>query len=253
MIAETFLQKFIQDSFQTFNPELTSLTFADGMICMFWSILLSFSIAVVYRYTHKGLSYSQSFTQTLVLLGSIVSIVMLIVGTDIARAFTLVGALSIVRFRNAVKETRDVGFIFFVMVIGMACGVRFYALAIIFTVIGCGLIYIMYYTQFGQKNFEQDILELTVDKNFDYSPIISPLFTKNLKEYSILSIDAVNESQNRLSFMVTFRKKNRLISRLKHGTDNDNFAVKKDLITQLQAESNVLDVKLISGANTTEI
>jgi drug/metabolite transporter (DMT)-like permease len=50
----------------------------------------------------------------------VVAVIMLIIGSNIARAFTLVGALSIIRFRNAVKETRDVGFIFFAMAIGMA-------------------------------------------------------------------------------------------------------------------------------------
>ena len=53
--------------------------------------------------------------QTLVLLGMVISLIMLVVGSNIARAFALVGALSIIRFRNAIKETRDVGFIFLVM------------------------------------------------------------------------------------------------------------------------------------------
>jgi uncharacterized membrane protein YhiD involved in acid resistance len=59
----------------------------------------------------------------------VVALVMLIVGSNIARAFSLVGALSIIRFRNAVKESRDVGFIFLTMAIGMAVGTRFYLLA----------------------------------------------------------------------------------------------------------------------------
>jgi uncharacterized membrane protein YhiD involved in acid resistance len=78
-----------------------------------------------------------------VLLGMIVALVMLIVGSNLARAFTLGGALSIIRFRNAVKETRDVGFIFLVMVVGMAAGTRFYSLAVISTVAIGGAIYLM--------------------------------------------------------------------------------------------------------------
>lgn len=76
-----------------------------------------------------------SFVQTLVLMGMIVSVIMLVVGSNIARAFSLVGALSIIRFRNAIKETRDVGFVFFAMAIGMATGTRFYLLAIIATAV----------------------------------------------------------------------------------------------------------------------
>ena len=83
-------------------------------------------IGLVYRLTHRGISYSQSYVQTLVMMGMVVSLIMLVVGSNIARAFALVGALSIIRFRNAIKETRDVGFIFFAMAIGMATGTRFY-------------------------------------------------------------------------------------------------------------------------------
>ena len=68
------------------------------------------------------------------MMGMIVSLIMLVVGSNIARAFALVGALSIIRFRNAIKETRDVGFIFFAMAIGMAIGTRFYSLAVVATV-----------------------------------------------------------------------------------------------------------------------
>ena len=99
------------------------------------SFVLTMMIAFVYRATHRGTSYSQSFVQTLIILSMVVGVVMLIIGSNIARAFTLVGALSIVRFRNAVKETRDVGFIFFAMAIGMACGTRFYLLAIVSTLV----------------------------------------------------------------------------------------------------------------------
>ncbi|OUC07886.1 membrane protein, partial [Litorilinea aerophila] len=106
-------------------------TVQDVVITVVLSFLLSLVIAWVYRETHRGATYVQSFVHTLILMSMVVGIVMLIIGSNIARAFTLVGALSIVRFRNAIKETRDVGFIFFAMAIGMACGTRFYLLAII--------------------------------------------------------------------------------------------------------------------------
>ena len=74
----------------------------------------------------------------------LISLIMLVVGSNIARAFALVGALSVVRFRNAIKETRDVGFIFLVMAIGMAAGTRFFLLAVVATVAICLVIVVMY-------------------------------------------------------------------------------------------------------------
>ena len=108
----------------------------DIVLVFVQSFLLSIFIGWIYKITHRGGSYTQSFVFTLVMNGMITALVMLIIGSDIARAFSLVGALSIIRFRNAIKETRDVGFIFFTMVIGMAVGTRFYLLS----VMGAGFI-----------------------------------------------------------------------------------------------------------------
>ncbi len=253
MSLGSFLLKFFEDSFLTFNPEIESLVFADAVICMIWSIILSIVIAVMYRETHRGISYSQNFTQTLVLLSVIVSAVMLIVGTDIARAFTLVGALSIVRFRNAIKETRDVGFIFFTMAIGMACGTRFYALGMVVTFTGCLITYLMFRVSFGQKGVLQDIIEFNVPKTLDYSSLLGPLFAKNLKYYSVLSVDGINETENRLSFVVTFKKKFHVFSVNKNGFDEDSMNYKANLVRQLEKMSKISNIKVISGANAVEI
>ncbi len=253
MIATTFINKFIEDSFSTFNPNVISLTFSDALIVLFWSITLSLIVSITYRGTHKGVSYSQSFTQTLVLLGLVVSVVMLIVGTDIARAFTLVGALSIVRFRNAIKETRDVGFIFFIMAVGMACGTRFYALGVLFTFVGCSLLFFMYSSQFGQKGLAQDILELDFPIKYDYSMVLSPIFVKNLKYYSILSVDSINEDINRLSFIITFKQKMKLLSFGNHKEISDDITTKSRLLSDLKKKEYIRNVKIINGSHSTEI
>ena len=101
--------------FGNFEDLTGTFTVADVAMALVVSFACAALVGWVYRATHRGVSSSQSYVQTLVLLGMLVSLVMLIVGSNIARAFTLVGALSIVRFRNAVKETRDVAFIFFAM------------------------------------------------------------------------------------------------------------------------------------------
>src|SRR5688572_11658020 len=107
------------------------------------SFLLTLIIAQVYKTTYKGVSYTQSYVHTLIMMSMIVAVIMLVIGSNIARAFSLVGALSIIRFRNAVKDTRDVGYIFFAMAIGMACGTRFFLLAVIATVVICLAIVVM--------------------------------------------------------------------------------------------------------------
>jgi len=80
------------------------------------SLLLAFVlgqvIAWVYYFTHTGLSYSRTYVQSLVLVTIVVAMVMAVIGDNIIRAFGLMGALAIIRFRNVVKDTRDIVFIF---------------------------------------------------------------------------------------------------------------------------------------------
>ena len=126
--------------------------------------------------------------QTLIILGMLITLIMLIVGSNIARAFALVGALSVVRFRNAIKETRDVGFIFLVMGIGMACGTRFYSLAVIATIVICAVIVVMHRFNW----FALDVIKLQVPADGDdYAPIIDDILIRNTTEYELISTESV--------------------------------------------------------------
>ncbi len=118
-------------------------------ICVLLSLVLGQAIAWTYTMTHSGLSYSRSFTQSLVLLTVIVSLVMLVIGNNIITAFGLIGALAIIRFRNVLKDTRDTVFVFLTLVIGMAVGSEKYVTAVSGTVATLMVMYYLYYTGFG--------------------------------------------------------------------------------------------------------
>src|SRR6185295_3696372 len=135
--------------------------------------LLSLIIARVYQTTYKGVSYTQSYVHTLIMMSMIVAIIMLVIGSNIARAFSLVGALSIVRFRNAVKDTRDVGYIFFAMAIGMACGTRFYLLAIIATCIICFILWGMSTLNLFAKEVREQILKIRLPGDMRYENLFN--------------------------------------------------------------------------------
>jgi uncharacterized membrane protein YhiD involved in acid resistance len=110
---------------------------------------LGLVLAVIYRRTHKGLSYSQSFTQTIVYIALIVALVMLTVRNSLATAFTLVGALSIIRFRTVVKDTRDTAFVFAALAVGMAAGLGYLDLAAIGASTVALLAVVLHVTNFG--------------------------------------------------------------------------------------------------------
>lgn len=122
-----------------------------------WDIILSLSLAFilgqalawVYYFTHSGLSYSKSFVQSLILITVVVAMVMAVIGNSIITAVGLMGALAIIRFRNIIKDTRDVAFIFCSLVVGMAAGSQRYATAIVGTVILSSIAIYLYLTGFG--------------------------------------------------------------------------------------------------------
>lgn len=91
-----------------------------------FKLLCAFALGVfivnIYQLTHTKIP-QKSFTDTLIILCMLISVVMEVIGDSIARAFSLVGALSIIRFRTAVQDPRDIGFVCYALVVGMAVGV----------------------------------------------------------------------------------------------------------------------------------
>jgi uncharacterized membrane protein YhiD involved in acid resistance len=102
----------------------------DIIINLISSFFLGLLISFVYKKTHKGMSYSQSFIITNIFICLIVCMVIMIIGNSLARAFALVGALSIIRFRTVVKDTKDIAYIFWSLAAGMACGTSSYFIAV---------------------------------------------------------------------------------------------------------------------------
>ena len=93
------------------------------------SALLSLAIFLSYRYTHSGTAYSRKFNVSLVTLTILTATVMTVIGNNIALSLGMVGALSIVRFRTAIKDSRDTTYIFWAIIVGICCGVGDYLVA----------------------------------------------------------------------------------------------------------------------------
>lgn len=130
------------------------------------SVLLAFVlgqvIAWVYYFTHAGLSYSRAFVQSLVMVTVVVALIMTVIGNNVTRAFGLMGAMSIIRFRNVVKDTRDMLFIFCGLVIGMAAGTQAYTIAII-GAISVSLIFLyLHLSKFGMHKPHNGFLRFTM-------------------------------------------------------------------------------------------
>ena len=109
-------------------------------VAFFCSVL----IYLVYRYFYKGVSYSTKFGMLLIMLTMVTAFIILCISTNLVLSLGMVGALSIVRFRAAVKEPLDVGFLFFAIAAGLTAGARLYIVAVAGTII-INLIFIVCY------------------------------------------------------------------------------------------------------------
>ena len=85
----------------------------DVLLNLLVALLCGLVIAQTYKLTFGGASYSKSISNSLVVLAMITTVVIIVIGNNLARAFGLVGAMSIIRFRTAVKDPMDIVFIFF--------------------------------------------------------------------------------------------------------------------------------------------
>ena len=179
------------DPFKGFEDLSGTFSVADITLALLLAFVLTAIVGWVYRATHKGVSYSQSYVQTLVMLGMFTSLIMLVVGSNIARAFSLVGALSIVRFRNAVKETRDVGFLFLAMGVGMATGTRFYTLAIVATIVICGVVAIMTKFNWYALEVRSQVVTVQVPPDGDYVGPIDAVLRGTTSVADLVSMESI--------------------------------------------------------------
>ncbi len=99
-----------------------AISIFDLIIALTLSIMIGLGVALVYRWTHRGLNYERSFLITLVMVGPIVAVIMMLIGSNLALSLGMVGALSIIRFRTVIKDTRDMIYLFWMIAVGLGCG-----------------------------------------------------------------------------------------------------------------------------------
>ena len=128
-----------QDIFKSsFLDNVNSVSLLDMALALVLAFGIGLFIFLVYKKTFSGVMYSSSFGVTLVAITMITAMVILAVTSNVVLSLGMVGALSIVRFRTAIKDPRDSTYIFWCIAVGISCGVSYYALA----AIGTGIIFL---------------------------------------------------------------------------------------------------------------
>lgn len=143
----------MKETLLEFLNQSGTLSYNDIFSQILAAAVISLAIYISYWYTHEGTIYSKKFNLSLVVLTILTATVMTVIGNNVALSLGMVGALSIVRFRTAIKDSRDAMYIFWAIVIGICCGVGDYLVA----TIGSSIIFIVLML-FGKVKNENRIL-----------------------------------------------------------------------------------------------
>lgn len=162
---------------------------ADVLANLLVALVCGLMLSIIYRLTYRGPSYSVTFVNSLVILSIIAAIVVMVIGNNIARAFGLVGAMSIIRFRTAIRDTMDLVFIFLALAIGMACGVGLNVVAIAGVLIAGLVVIVLTFTHFGaprRRHFLLQIIHHASEQNDLSQPLAR--FCRSLKLVSLKNV-----------------------------------------------------------------
>ncbi len=204
------------------------------VINLFLALAAGLIIGLIYRKTHKGLSYSQSFVVTLVLMCITVSAVMMVIGSNLARAFALVGALTIVRFRTVVKDTKDTAFIFFALTEGIASGTGNYILTAFSTIFIGSVALILARTNFGTMHRSEFILRFRFNRDSGDEQAYIDFIGERSSKSTIIHIEP---SSDGIYLTLTYDLS------LKTGYSS------RDIVTGLNAIAGIDNVNLVAASN----
>lgn len=220
-----------------YNITTTELSAGIIIFNLLFSFVLQLVIVYVYKQTRHGLSYSQSFIFTLLIVGTLGSAVMMAVQNNVIGALAIFGAFTLIRFRSILKETSDLAYVFFALVIGISVGMGHYPLALLTTIFISTVIYLFYRFGFG-----------SVSDNFDYLLI----FTTKTTTFNLALVTAVLQNLHITQELLHEKHygdhiEYSLSLKLSKNTDAAEIigAIKK-------AIDSIRTVELITGRNTSE-
>ncbi|NUO82450.1 DUF4956 domain-containing protein [candidate division KSB1 bacterium] len=192
------------------NATLTPITLEEVVINLVIAFLCGLVNAGFYRLIYRGPGYSVSFLNALVALTMITALVIIVIGDNLARAFGLVGAMSIIRFRTAVKEAMDITYIFFALAVGMAAGVGLHTVALAGALVIGLVLLLLTKVNVITPSPKAFLLQFTYAPNGEgpETPYLAEI-NKRTKSNKLVNVRAVGESETlELSYYIDPKSKN---------------------------------------------
>ena len=171
------------------NGMAASVALEEFLICTAASVVLGAALAWIHAYKNR---VSQNFLLTLILLPVIVQTVIMLVNGNLGTGVAVMGAFSLVRFRSAPGNSREIAGIFLAMAMGLATGTGYLGVAVLLLfVVGCVTITVVTFSERNGKAADKE-LKITIPENLDYQGIFDDLFEKYTKHVDLMRVRTVN-------------------------------------------------------------
>ena len=170
------------------NSTDTAITIVNLLMALGSALVLGVFTSLIYMKTHKDKNPSQSFALTLVMIPAVIAVIVLLVGSNIARAFSLAGVFAIIRFRSAPGDPKDIAFVLLSMAIGLSCGMGYIGYAVVVAlVLGLSMI-LLDAVKFGKNRSTAKLLRITIPENLDYQDAFNDIMAKYTTRYNLSKV-----------------------------------------------------------------
>ncbi|MBQ9779713.1 MAG: DUF4956 domain-containing protein [Clostridia bacterium] len=217
--------------------DITTITLGRALTLMGCAVGLAFAIMLVYMFTHRRSGWRPSVMFTMLLLGPIVAIIVICIGSNIARAISIGGGLALIRFRNTVEDPRDIIYFYLSIASGMACGVGFIGFGAIAVFLILAFIVIMSLVGLDRSGGRGKRLRILVPESLDYTDVFDPVLNKYCKYHHLNRIKTTDYGTlMELDFRVVMKNKaeeKKFIDELRERNGNLNISLIQNMAEEL--------------------
>lgn len=167
----------------------SSLSIGTFMACMGAALLLGILISLIYMFRN---TYNKGFVVTLALMPAIVQMVIMLVNGNLGTGVAVMGAFSLVRFRSVPGTAKEISSIFLAMAVGLATGMGYIGIAVVFVVIMGAVNAIFTVSRFGESNSSQKTLRVTIPESLDYTNVFDEIFEQYLNRWELQQVKTTN-------------------------------------------------------------
>lgn len=231
------------DWMETFNNFVTTeFTLSQGgvetaLLVLVVAFIIGHIVAWTYMLTHSGMSYSQSFTSSLLVQPVIVSLIMMLMSGNFLVALGVLSVFAMIRFRNVLKDTRDTTYILWAIVEGVACGTQRYGIALAGALIIALVFAYVRFTSFGGRHRYDVILSVEWGGEGSHSNVLHPIFRRHTLRSQLASQHDLDANRLDLSYRLLLRDPSR----------------SRELLSELQTTQGVARVAMFHRSDEAEV